>query len=167
MDATTAPRLRMYRLLVHGNPVPKARARVVTGKGRKGWAMTPARTVGAEDAVTAAALEQIGLLKHEGPVAVHWRFYRSTRGVCDYDNLSKLATDACTGILWVDDDQIVAAFTEKHMVGRGEGRTEGFIILAAAGTSVMELVQALIATVGLSLDWRQEPEAGQIPLPLL
>jgi Holliday junction resolvase RusA-like endonuclease len=97
--------------VVHGPPVPKARARVATNAEGKTHAFTPAKTKAYE--------------KHVGMIAMaertHWRtwprldrgarfglsvrVYRS-RGQGDLDNFIKSCLDSCNGVLWVDDSQV-------------------------------------------------------------
>jgi Holliday junction resolvase RusA-like endonuclease len=43
----------------------------------------------------------------EGDIAVEMHFHRADKRRCDVDNLQKLLLDACNGILWKDDSQIV------------------------------------------------------------
>lgn len=49
----------------------------------------------------------------EGDVEITVRFYFGTKRRCDIDNFNKLLYDALTGVLWVDDSQIIRVITEK------------------------------------------------------
>lgn len=99
------------RFTVIGNPIPKARA-VVTSHG----AYTPERTKSWEAQVKdAARLAMDGRPPLEGPVSVVLTFYRKTKHRVDGDNLTKAALDACTGVLWLDDDQVLDMFWRKRL----------------------------------------------------
>lgn len=101
--------------VVHGPPVPKERARVVTRTDASGKSktrgVTPARTAAYEKLVGMVAM---GARSHvsawpwqdkRARFGVSLRVYRSAeRG--DLDNFIKSATDACKGILWPDDSQV-------------------------------------------------------------
>jgi len=100
--------------VVHGPPVPKARARVVSrvenGK-TKTRGVTPAKTRDYEKLVNLCALG--ARLKHGAwphvERSVHYgiklRVFRS-RDAGDLDNYVKAVSDACNGVLWLDDSQI-------------------------------------------------------------
>lgn len=90
----------MITLTIPGNPIPKARARVVNGH-----AFTPARTREWE-AVVADHYRIMCGVKHNGPLAVELTFYRKDRRGADVDNLQKAVLDALNGIAWRDDSQI-------------------------------------------------------------
>lgn len=102
---------------VHGQPVPKARARVINGR-----AYTPAGTVKAELAIAAHA-RRAGVKPHDEPVHLVVRFYRFDARRCDLDNLVKTVGDALNGIAWNDDSQVVL-LTAAKLVDRGNPRTE-------------------------------------------
>jgi len=90
-----------FTLTIPGNPIPKARPRVV-----KGRAYTPDRTREWEKTVSTWA----GLFYQNEPskarLKVSLRFYRKTRHKCDLDNLVKAVLDGLQGVLFVDDSQI-------------------------------------------------------------
>ena len=93
---------------VPGNPVPKARARVTLRRGGKATAYTPARTKGWEALVAQAAfLAMRGQPPLEGPVGVELWLWRGDRRRVDGDNMEKAMLDACNGVVWLDDDQVL------------------------------------------------------------
>ena len=94
---------------VPGNPIPKARARVTFSRGGgKPTAYTPARTKGWEATVKdAARLAMGGRAPFEGPVGVELWLWRGDRRKADADNCEKAILDACNGVVWRDDDQVL------------------------------------------------------------
>lgn len=89
-------------LLLPGDPVPKARARIVAG-----GSYTPTQTREAEDVwrwhVKAAGWRVRG----EVPFGLEADFRCRTRRRADLDNLLKLVLDAFNGCVWADDSQVV------------------------------------------------------------
>lgn len=115
------------RIIVPGTPVPKARARTVTQGGRT-HSYTPERTKEWEETVQWIAARHRPPSPLRGPLAVAMTFYlprpkRSKRDIPrgDVDNYAKAVMDACNGILWDDDEQIVRLETSKEY---GEPRVE-------------------------------------------
>lgn len=103
--------------VVPGDPVPKARPRVVHGR-----TFTPERTRRAEQLVAAHA-RKAGARRLAGRVAVELRFFRATARRCDLDNLCKAIMDSLNGVAWDDDDQVVELHAEKAL-DRERPRTE-------------------------------------------
>ncbi len=94
----------MIRFTVEGEPVAKARPRVV-----KGRAYTPQRTVDAEEAVGWAFREEMPgtLAPLTGWVGMRCTFYTmSNHPRSDVDNLLKLVSDALEGLAYVNDKQV-------------------------------------------------------------
>ena len=89
---------------VHGNPVPKARPRVIS-KGNKTWTYTPKRSIDWEERVGWAYREAQGA-QFDGTVSITLRFFRRTRRKTDLDNLIKAVLDGLNGIAWADDAQV-------------------------------------------------------------
>lgn len=96
----------MIAFTVPGNPIPKARARVVNGH-----AFTPKTTAAWESKVRTAYTGPV----HAGPLKVALHFRRADARACDWDNLAKAVTDALNGVAWHDDKQIVAAVVTKFI----------------------------------------------------
>lgn len=70
----------------------------------------------------------------KGDVVVEMHFYRSTNRRVDIDNLCKLVMDAGTGVLWVDDEQIVSLHARKWRgVGRARAKTRVVARVRARG----------------------------------
>ena len=99
---------------VYGPPVPKARARVVSrveGGKTKTRGVTPAKTREYEKVVSFVALAartQNYLWPWQDKATrygIAIRVYRS-RDAGDLDNYVKAISDACNGVLWLDDSQI-------------------------------------------------------------
>jgi len=91
-----------YQLTIPGNPIPKARPRIVNGV-----AYTPERTADYEEVARNWAAIQWQREPLRGPLALRLTFWRRTRRRCDIDNLIKSALDALQGVVFVDDWQIV------------------------------------------------------------
>lgn len=89
-----------YSFTVPGNPVPKARPRVVDGH-----AYTERCTAEYEEAVRMTAHATI---PHplKVPVRVSLIFWRGTHRRCDLDNLIKAALDGLNGVAFKDDDLV-------------------------------------------------------------
>lgn len=105
------------KFLVPGNPIPKARPRVVNGH-----AYTESRTELAE-AWIAMHARKAKVRWTDQPVALRLAFFRKDATPCDLDNLVKLAQDALNSIAWKDDRQIVSLAATKD-IDRENYRTE-------------------------------------------
>ena len=110
---------------VPGNPIPKARPRVVTNAHGVTVAYTPPRTQAWEHEVSRAAVVAMGSRPAlRGPVGIEIRFYRADRRRVDVDNLAKAVYDALQGgIAIMDDEQIVECRLTKG-VDREQPRAE-------------------------------------------
>lgn len=105
---TCSERSVAIKFTVAGNPIPKARARVTLRRGGKATAYTPSRTKGWENEVAQAAfLAMAGRRPFDGPVAVELWLWRGDRRRADGDNMEKAVLDACNGVVWQDDDQVL------------------------------------------------------------
>ncbi len=93
----------MIRFTVEGEPVPKARPRVV-----KGRTYTPQRTVDAEEAIGWAFREAMpGHEARIGLMGMRCTFYTaSQKPRSDVDNLLKTVKDALEGLAYVNDKQV-------------------------------------------------------------
>lgn len=109
-------------VVVPGEPVPKARARVVDGH-----AFTPKRTAQAEARFRQflATAERSSLTRwpESEPLRVEAVFHTASRRRCDLDNLGKLVLDSGNGVIWRDDSQIDTLRLERRR-GAAEPRTE-------------------------------------------
>lgn len=109
---------------VPGIPIPQARPRVMRG----GWAYDPNK----KDKKLVAQYAQFAL---QGPwrailgpesiarLSILIKFFGARRNA-DLDNLYKLITDSCQGILYKNDSQIDHAAIWRHSASKGEERTE-------------------------------------------
>lgn len=119
---------------VEGQPVGKARPRIT----RQGRAYTPAKTLEAEDRIRQQARQIMGELKPlQGPVyawlhfhvaipaswtkkkrqdAAEQRLWPAVKP--DADNLAKTVLDACNGVVFEDDGQVVELTVSKAYSGR-------------------------------------------------
>ena len=106
---------RQIMFTVHGPPVPKARARVVSKDdetGRKTRSFTPEKTKAYESLVSMKALEARSKMRQwpwQDPgarfgIAINV-FRSSERG--DLDNFEKSIWDACNEVIWPDDRQVI------------------------------------------------------------
>lgn len=94
-----------------GCPIPKQSFRV----GKNGGYTDP-RVTRWQDNIAAEAhqaMYQRDVM--EGPVEVYIDFYLPDRRRRDIDNLSKAVLDACNGIVWQDDQQIVSLHLNKYL----------------------------------------------------
>jgi len=107
------PRL-VVQFEVFGEPVAKARPRVVVSGGRR--AFTPSRTVRGEQHVQQCCFVSNPRLRPvEGLVCLKLRFYLGGLGRADLDNLVKLVSDALNGIAWHDDAQVTKLDAEMFL----------------------------------------------------
>lgn len=95
-------------------PLPQPRPRFSRGR-----CYEPSRISRYKEQVRAAAVELMaGAAPTESPLAVFLTFVRkfkpSSRRFGDADNLAKAVLDACTGVIWKDDAQIVRAVLTKQ-----------------------------------------------------
>lgn len=109
---------------VDGQPLPKQSYRA---KGRGGY--TEPRIKAYQEHVAWMAREAMaGMPPYSGRVSVHYKFKRSDKGRCDFENLCKLAGDAMNGIVYLDDSQIC----EAHVyLERGVEHPEAVIFVEA------------------------------------
>ena len=104
---------------VTGAPVPKGRPRVYRGR-----AVTPARTVAYEKLVGYSALQARPWNEPtDKPIRMIMHFYVADNRRRDIDNLQKAVLDGASGILFVDDSQIVSIEATKQ-VDRENPRVE-------------------------------------------
>lgn len=114
------PLLRAEQVLcqatIHGNPVTKARARFYDGK-----VYTPKKTRLGEQAVQWALKAAYGDAEPNriDDLGISALFYTQTRQRSDLDNFLKLLMDACNGLIWGDDVQVVELSSK---VIRGDAR---------------------------------------------
>lgn len=114
----------VLELVIPGDPIPKARARVT----KNGGSFTPARTRGGEEAVAWRVRQAMGdRVPLEGPMGIAVEFYCATRRRTDGDNLLKLVTDAMNKVAYMDDSQIVEWFARVHRGCADAARTEIFL----------------------------------------
>lgn len=98
------PRL-LTAFTVEGEPVPKARPRVVIARGTR--AFTPKTTVEAEHLVQQYCFVSNPRLRpSEGSVGLKLCFYVGGLGRGDLDNYVKLVSDALNHVAWHDDAQV-------------------------------------------------------------
>lgn len=121
--------MNTIKLILDGEPVAASRPRVT----RKGWAYTPAKYEAYKQRIKFDIQSQYHGELLTKAVAVKVIFYRSVQKSVskierkrrlsnehppvvkpDIDNLFKAVTDACTGVIWHDDNQIVKVKMEKR-----------------------------------------------------
>lgn len=118
---------------VDGEPMSKARARVVNGH-----AYTPEGTRVAEAGV-AVAFQQAAPrhrplpLGGETAYGVAAVFYHYTRQRRDVDNMLKLICDALNGLAWSDDTQVLEVSGRKILVEKGRQHTDVLIYEVPGG----------------------------------
>ena len=108
----------VVRATFAGEPLSKGRPRVVRGN-----AYTPARTRQAEAAIRWQLRAVAPRLNERDELGVRLRFFSGTRRRRDLDNLVKLVLDACNGVVWADDAQVVALDASVER-GVSDPRTE-------------------------------------------
>lgn len=117
------PEPARLEFVVAGPPVPKARAR----KGRGGHWYTPRPTVHYELAIRNTAMVAKHSRDNSWPKGARYRLtvvaYFPDRRRRDGDNVIKSVQDACNGMLWVDDAQVVTSTITKA-IDRARPRTE-------------------------------------------
>lgn len=89
------------QLFIPGQPIPKARPRVING-----YAHTPIRTARWEDTIGWSA-RAAGVEPLAGDVSVMVAFRRKGKQRADVDNLLKSVLDGLNGIAFADDKQVV------------------------------------------------------------
>lgn len=119
-------------ITIPGDPIPKARARIVVQNGRA-RAYTPARTVKRErDIALLAKASMRGGRIFIGPVEVMLTFFFKRPKIhaklkhppvwhtnrSDLDNLAKAALDAMNAIVYLDDKQICCMSISKQYTDR-------------------------------------------------
>lgn len=109
----------MIAFTVPGLPVPKQSFRL----GKRGG-YTPQRIADWQNLVRGEAVcAMIGTEQLSGELSVSIDFYLPDRRRRDLDNLSKAVLDACNGIVWDDDQQIVVLRLSKSYTSPEYGIT--------------------------------------------
>lgn len=92
-----------------GEPVSKARPRVVTSRKGKSSTYTPRKTIVAERAIGWELVSQnLGIaVDARSDIRVDVNFFSKSNRRRDIDNLIKLVLDALIGIVYKDDSQVV------------------------------------------------------------
>jgi len=108
--------------MVHGAPVPKARARVMAA----GYSFTPKRVRDYEKLVRERAKEAVAAVpgwpkEHEAGYRVRIAVYREARRG-DLDNLLKSVTDAIQGGVVMDDDRRILDLHGLMFVDKADPR---------------------------------------------
>lgn len=97
----------VVQLTIEGEPVSKQRPRL--GFTRRGRVYTPRQTKEAEDAIgwqIKSAHKEL-LVDPDHAFGVRLLFYQSNYQRRDLDNMTKLIFDACNGVVWEDDSQVI------------------------------------------------------------
>lgn len=107
-------------LTIELEPVPKARPRVNTqNRGR----FLPKRSKKFHEDFTLMLRAAFHEQPFTEPLCVDIHFFKPVKPTAkkygDIDNLEKAVLDACNGILWLDDSQIVELHSYKH---KGAGK---------------------------------------------
>lgn len=97
--------MRGYQFTVPGQPIPKARPRVVRLKNGRSHSFTPEST---EDYAKKVGLvaRAAGVQQLRGRVGIRCLFFRADKRRADLENLTKNIWDALIGIAYADDSQI-------------------------------------------------------------
>lgn len=104
------------RFVVPGAPVPKQSFRV-SGKG--GY-RSPRVSAWQDEVGYYARMAAQGYAPFSGPLRVEMRFHLSHRRRVDLDNLSKAVLDACNGVIYEDDKQVVELHLYKQVQPGGK-----------------------------------------------
>lgn len=67
-----------------------------------------------KESYTLQAINQFKKKPHECELEVTVNLYHGTHRRSDIDNFNKILFDSLTGLVWVDDSQIVVLTTRKH-----------------------------------------------------
>ena len=125
------PRL-LAQFEVGGEPVAKARPRVVISRGAR--AFTPKPTVEGEQRVQQYCFVANPRLRPvEGSIGLKLRFFVGGLGRGDLDNYVKLVSDALNHVAWHDDAQVVKLDAEIETFA-ARPRTEVEVWLLAVPT---------------------------------
>lgn len=110
-------------LTIDGDPVSKQRPRI----GKAGKAYTPRATKQAESVIAwTIRADSRSMKPSSGLFSVHVWFFTKDLRRRDIDNLCKTVLDACNGIVWDDDSQVV----ELHAcVERGSPRPRTVLLI--------------------------------------
>lgn len=105
----------MFAVTIPGNPIPKARPRVIVKDGKaKVHAYTPKRTKDYEEYVKELIIIYWRDAPLTCPLSVRLLFYRENRIQVDIDNLAKSILDALQGVVFENDNQIEILHLEKY-----------------------------------------------------
>jgi Holliday junction resolvase RusA-like endonuclease len=107
-------------------PIPKARPRVA-----RGHTYTPERTIQYEQEVGWLLKPKVTERNDRDDLRVRLTFRTKTRQRKDIDNLAKSVLDACNGVVWKDDQQVV----DLHAVLVRESPDPGFDIQVEVATA--------------------------------
>ena len=108
-------------LVLSGEPWAKKRPRISAGGGRTHQAKIDRE---AEKRTHEALAALWARPPYVGNIGLGVRFYRSTLGTVDADNLLKHVLDAGTGVVWVNDCQVTLYEWVELQLDRARPRTE-------------------------------------------
>lgn len=110
MDQATRDELMQFEFWADGRPVPKQSVR----KGRGMW-YTPKRQSDWQQYIGwHARMQMAGAELMDAPLIVKIIFHLPDHRRVDLDNLAKPVLDACNGVVWKDDSQIMRLVLEKR-----------------------------------------------------
>jgi len=100
------PELIIFEILIDGDPVSKQRPRFAPNRGGRYY--TPKKSVEAEGYIADQIVEVYKDAPDDKTIFGMWlRFFSKTYQRRDVDNMVKLVFDACNGVVWKDDAQVV------------------------------------------------------------
>lgn len=104
----------VIKITIPGKPIPKKRPRMAVRRGTA-YVYTPPETQEYEAKAGWAARAAMGA---QGPLTgqVSLRVSVYAKGNLDLDNVIKTLGDACNGIAYIDDMQVVRIIAAKHKV---------------------------------------------------
>lgn len=124
-------------IVVPGDPLSKQRPRAtLTDHGMRVY--TPRDTVQAEELIhsTIRIANRELLVDADQAYCVRLSFHTATMQRRDVDNMTKLVMDACTGVVWKDDSQVVEMHA-RVLRADPEPRTE--LLIASLGTGFIRV----------------------------
>ena len=117
---TPDPRLVVFAE-IPGEPFPAERPRFARSTGH---AYVPSTTTKVVRAIAGVLRARCPIPERALPVEVELVFRRASHTRVDVDNLAKTVLDACKGVVWKDDDQVIRLVVTKRLgCGRAAGTT--------------------------------------------
>ncbi len=104
----------MAIIILLGDPKSTQTLYKMTCRGRFATMYMSKEGKGLKESYSSQAKKQFKKKPYKGSLEVWVTIYFGSKRKCDWDNFHKLSMDALSGVVWVDDEQIIEAHVSKR-----------------------------------------------------